>query len=289
MMIDEYPVRIAGRVVKRASLENEWLNWLPEPGRFIDKLARAGSGADYFTFRQKVGETEPRFSYPMEWESLAVIPVAGYENWLHHQINNGAKRAIKKAAGKGVEVRVVSLDEEFVAGVTGIINETPVRQGRPYMHYGKSAEDMKAEFSREKGRCTMIGAYLQGELIGFIQLGHGEGWVVPFGMVSMIRHRDKSPQNALLAKAVEFCAEKGIRYLLYGTWSVGGLGEFKRNNGCVEMKVPRYYVPLSMAGRIACRFKLYRGVSGILPVGMLEHAQGLRKRWYSLKFGMVKE
>jgi len=288
MMIDEYPVKVTGSAVKAARLENEWQNWLPEPERFIEKLVRSRSGADYFTFRQKVGETEPRFSFPMEWESLAVIPVSGYENWLNHQINTGAKRAVKKAANKKVEVRVVPLDDEFVAGVTRVINETPIRQGRPYMHYGKSAAQMKAELSQNP-RCTMVGAYLNEDLIGFIQLGHGDGWVVPFGMVSMIQHRDKSPQNALLAKAVEFCAENNIRYLLYGNWSAGGLGEFKRNNGCVEMKVPRYYVPLSLVGRVACRFKLYRGLSALLPTRMVEHAQDLRKRWYSMKLGMVKE
>ncbi len=288
-MIENVPVLVTGKLVRTARLENEWLDSVAEPERFIRRLVETRSGADCLTFRQKVGETDARFPYPTEWESLAVIPVSGYEHWLNHQINSGAKRAVKKAANKGVEVKTVTLHESFVEGVTRIINETPIRQGRPYIHYGKGPDFVREEFSRDPDRCTLIGAYLKGELIGFIQLGHGDGWVVPFGMISLVRHRDKSPQNAMLAKTVELCAERKIRYVLYGFWSAGGLGDFKRNNGCVEMKVPRYYVPLSVQGRVACRFKLYKGIRTLMPAGMREHALGLRRRWYAMRFGSVKE
>lgn len=285
MMIQGYHITIQGRVLKTARLENEWLDCITDPGTFVQGLARAKTGADCFTFRQKVGETEPKHSYPMEWEYLSAIPIVSYERWFNSQINSGARRAVKKAEKKGVEVRLVRPDEDFVLGITKIINETPIRQGRPYIHYGKSSEVVRAELSRDAERCDFLGAYLNGELIGFIQLGHGDGYVVPFGMVSLIRHRDKSPQNALLAKAVNVCVEKGIRYILYGNWSSGGLGEFKQNNGCVEMRVPRYYLPLTMLGKVACRLKLHKGVSWIVPAKIVEHAAGVRKRWYAMRLG----
>lgn len=289
MLIDGYRIKVVGRIVKTARLENEWLDCIAEPGRFIGELKRARTGADCLTFRQQIGENQPSYRYPMEWEHFAAIPVVSYEHWLNSQINSGAKRAIKKAFKKGVEVKVVPLDDEFVRGVSAVVNETPIRQGRPYAHYGKSREWVRAELSKDAARCDFIGAYLGGEMIGFIQLGHGKGYAVPFGMVSMIRHRDKSPQNALLAKSVEVCAEKGVRYLLYGNWTSGGLNEFKQNNGCIQISVPRYHLPLSFKGRVAGSLRLHRGLSGIMPEGVVQYGQELRRRWYAMRFGTAKE
>lgn len=289
MIIKGYRIKVEGWFLKTARLENEWLDCIADPQRFIEELKGAGTEADCLTFRQEIGENQPSHPYPMEWEHFAAIPIVGYEHWLDHQINSGAKRAIKKAHKKGIEARVVPLDDEFVRGVTAVVNETPVRQGRPYGHYGKSAETIRAELSKDAGRCDFIGAYLGREMIGFIQLGHGDGYAVPFGMVSMILHRDKSPQNALLARAVGVCAEKGVRYLLYGSWTSGGLNDFKQNNGCIKLSVPRYQVALSLKGRLAGSLRLHKGISGMIPEGVLEYGQELRRRWYAMKFGTAKE
>ena len=35
------------------------------------------------------------------------------------------------------------------------------------------------------------------------------------GIIAKIKHRDKAPMNALVAKAVEICAENKIPYLVY--------------------------------------------------------------------------
>jgi hypothetical protein len=84
-------------------------------------------------------------------------------------------------------------------------------------------------------------------------------------MVSKIAHRDKSPQNALLSKAIELCAEKQLQYLLYGQWSAGGLGDFKQHNGCLRIDVPRYYVPLTLKGTLALRWNFHRGRMACRP------------------------
>ena len=58
----------------------------------------------------------------------------------------------------------------FVRGMTSIFNETPIRQGRPFLHYGKDFETVKREFSRFLFREEIFGAYVGEELVGFIML-----------------------------------------------------------------------------------------------------------------------
>jgi hypothetical protein len=83
-------------------------------------------------------------------------------------------------------------------------------------------------------------------------------------------HHDKRPMNALLAHAMEICERKNMRCLVYGKYVYGkkndsSLTEFKRRNGFVQVKFPRYYIPLSVKGRIAISFGLHRGFDDFLP------------------------
>ena len=282
--INDQCFQVLGRVLRFMKLNEEWMTIVECPESVIEEVKKRKLKVDLFTFRQSILENDQKYSYPMEWEEFAVIPISSHDNWLKKQISLGAKRAVKKAFKKNVEVRVVHLSDQFVRGVTDIFNETPIRQGRRYGHYGKSFDAVKKELSRDADKFDFIGAYLGAELIGFIQLGHGRGYVIPFGMVSKIEHRDKSPQNALLSKAVELCEEKGIQYILYGSWSGGGLGEFKRHNGCVKRAVPRYYAPITTIGRIALRFRLHRSLADWVPGGVKNRWVRLRSKLYTRRY-----
>jgi hypothetical protein len=196
---------------------------------------------------------------------------------------------VRKAEKSGVITKVVKLDDEFVKGVTSIFNETPIRQGRPYQHYGKDADTVKRELMKDSQRSDFIGAYYNGELIGFIQLGNTGISAIPFGMVSKIEHRDKAPQNALLAKAIEVCEQKGIPYLLYGKWLSDSLGDFKRHNGCEKFDLYRYYIPLSMKGTLALRLGIHHGLAAMIPEAVKNDLKALRKKWYSKKLVKEKE
>jgi len=285
MQINNIEISIRGRLIKTARLKEEWYEDLENPESLISQIKKNKIKADIFTFWQRLPETKPKYSYYMEWNSLAAIPINSFEHWFEKQINSGARKAIRKAKKEGVIAKVADLNDEFVKGVTTIFNETPIRQGRPYSHYGENFETVKQEFSKNLDRCDFIGAYYNDELIGFIQLGHAGKCAIPFGMVSKIEHRDKSPQNALVAKAVEICDIKQIPYLLYGYWSRGGLGDFKRHNGCIKMQVPRYYIPLTIKGQIALKFNFHHGISIILPDKLIDYMITLRTKWYSRKYG----
>ena len=107
------------------------------------------------------------------------------------------------------------------------------------------------------------------ELVGIIQLEFGENITVVSQILSMQKHWDKAVNNALLAKAVEFCASKGQRWLMYGR--IGNhpsLDRFKESNGFVKFPITRFYVPLTGKGKVAIRLGLHRELKDALPHGL---------------------
>ena len=98
--------------------------------------------------------------------------------------------------------------------MTAIFNETPIRQERRFLHYGKSFETVKRDFARFLFREELVGAYAGDELIGFVFMGDAGRYASLGQIISAVRHRDKSPTNALVAKAIEICAERGIPHLV---------------------------------------------------------------------------
>ncbi len=111
--------------------------------------------------------------------------------------------------------KLADLDDSFVRGIVGINNETPVRQGRPFWHYQKAFSEVKSENSTYADRNAFVGAYFQDELIGFIRMTYADTVANIVQLLSMTKHYDKRPANALIAKAIEICAERGISYLRY--------------------------------------------------------------------------
>jgi hypothetical protein len=277
-------LEISGRLVKTARLEDEAFDDLDQPARLIEELKRSQIGADIFTFCQRLPHQAPRFLYPMDWESIAVLPVTTYEQWWTSQINNKTRNLVVKARKKGVVLKSCVFDDEFVRGITAIFNETPLRQERPFLHYGKTFETIKVQFARYLFREDIVGAYLGDELIGFIMLANAGRFATLTQIISMQRHRDKSPNNALIAKAVELCAQRHIPHLVYALWPRGSLREFKRHNGFEEVKLPRYFVPLTAAGQLAVRLRLYRNPVEYLPEPTIMYLRGLRSQFYAYRY-----
>lgn len=275
-------VATGGRL-KIARLREEWDYDVDDPASVIDALKSAGMKADIFTFWQRLPETEPKYDFHMEWENLAVLPVDSYERWWNKQMTSDARRMIRKAQKTGVDTRICEFDDEFIKGVAGIFNESPVRQGKPFWHYGKSWETIKKEFSPDmyKGDVDVIGAYFGNELIGFIALYHTGKFTSIGQILSKISHRDKAPTNALLAKAVEICASKKMPYLVYAFWNDGSsLTDFKERNGFEKVSVPRYFVPLTLKGKLALKLNAHHGLKGIVPAGIKKRLVELRRKWY---------
>jgi hypothetical protein len=110
----------------------------------------------------------------------------------------------------------------------------------------------------------------------------------------MIKHRDKAPTNALIAQAVRSCVERRIPYLVYRQFSYGkkqrdSLSDFKQHNGFERIELPRYYVPLTLAGRAALCFGFHHRLVEHVPEPMLARLRTLRASWYEHKFQVAKQ
>jgi hypothetical protein len=265
-------------------LEDEWYEDVGDPAAVIEVLQNNGEcNPDLLTFWQRLPETEPRFAYHMEWEEIAVLPIKSYDHWFGHQIKSRVRNQIRKAEKEGVSVRETSYDDDFVRGMTAIFNEAPIRQGRPFWHYGKDFDTVKSQFSRYVHREHMIAADYQGEMIGLIMLGNAARFGLTGQIISAIKHRDKATNNLLIAKAVEVCARLGLPYLCYLFWSGDSLAEFKRRCGFEPVCVPRYYVPLTPRGRLALKLGAHHGWKAMLPGGVKRKLKRWRSRWYAMK------
>ncbi len=263
-------------------LEDDWYEDVRDPAAVIEVLKKnRGLKPDLFTFWQRLPEVEPKYSYPYEWEEIAVLPIQSYDHWFNRQIKSRIRNLIRKAEKEGVTVKETVYDDAFVRGMTAIFNEAPVRQGRKFWHYGKDFLTVKEQFSRYVHREEMIAAYYQGEMIGLIMLGNAGQFGLTGQIISTIRHRDKSTNNLLIAKAVEVCARKGLPYLCYLFWSGDSLAEFKRRCGFERMRVPRYYVALTPKGKLALKLGVHRGWKALLPDGLKSKLKQLRSRWYA--------
>jgi hypothetical protein len=289
--INNIPVVVAGRWLKLAAVQDERFvdrETFRDPELFIRGLKQSKTGADIFTFAQNVFDPSVKFPYHVEWDNAAAIPITSYQDWFEKRAATDVRQNVKKSAKRGVVVKSVPFDDEFVNGIVSIFNESPVRQGRRFWHYGKDFETVKKETSHSLEKSEFIGAYCQNELIGFIKLLCAGGIADIVLIVSKQQHHDKRPTNALIAKAVEVCAGKGISYLTYAKYAYGkktdsSLAEFKRRNGFEEIRFPRYYVPLTLKGKLAVRFKLYDGIRELLPASALTTLVKLRSKLYQLR------
>ncbi len=75
-------------------------------------------------------------------------------------------------------------------------------------------------------------------------------------------------------------------YLVYGKYAYGGKGvdsltEFKEQNGFKKVEIPRYYVPLTLIGKVGLKLNMHNGVKQALPEGLVKRLIDLRKKWYA--------
>jgi hypothetical protein len=265
--INDQTFVLEGVLPRIVRLEDEWYEDIKDPHALVTALRREPpAGVDLITFWQRPPRTTPIYDYHTELEPVAALSVNDYDHWLRKQITPQSRNKLRKAKKVGVTVHELQFDRGFINGMVHIFNETSVRQGRHFWHYGKDAATIERQFSRHLFRERVFGAYYNRELIGFIFIGLSEEFANLGQIISMVQHRDKAPNNALLARAVEYCANAGIPYLTYANWPPsGGLANFKRENGFQRIEVPRYFVPISWKGRLALRHGLHRDWKEALP------------------------
>ncbi len=276
-----------GRLLKVTQIPEGYEDFVdvPDPEAVVAELKKQRPRADVFSFWQRLPDTQPRYPYPMEWDNVAAIKVTSFKEWMEKSIHPTVRSKVRKAQKQGVSVELMDFDDKLIQGMADIFNETPVRQGRPYSHYGKTIEQIRAEWSVDMDFSVFIGATFEGELIGFVKLSFSERYAEMSGTICKLSHRDKPAMTSLIARCVHFCEERGIPYLCYGKFTYGKKGEdslsdFKRHNGFRQIDVPRYYVPLTLWGRIGLKLGLHHGLSHHLPPHLLQKLLDLRAKYY---------
>lgn len=64
--------------------------------------------------------------------------------------------------------------------------------------------------------------------------------------------------------------------------SVGGLGDFKRHNGFQKKLVPRYYIPLSIKGKVALILGFHKGLTGTIPEKLKDKLVRLKAKFKAM-------
>jgi len=291
MKVSGKDIKTEGRLVRIARLDGDKYTFPDNPGEYLVDLRGCGTRIDIFTFLQKLPDTSPKYPYPFEMDNLAVLPVTTFENWWNNQIRSYPRNRARQAEKRGVVMREVPYGTDLIRGICEIYNETPVRQGKRFPHYGMTLIRARQYAGTFLDRSIYIGAFLAEEMIGFIKLTLDESRMQAdlVHILSMAKHKDKAPTNALIAEAVKACAKRNVSYLVYENFTYGnkirdGLSHFKEVNGFQRVNTPRYYVPLTSIGRIALRLGLHHRFADRIPESIAGRFRELRKLWYERRF-----
>jgi hypothetical protein len=290
LSVDDKKIIVRGRWLKIAYVNNEqWLDTeVKNPAicaQALKNQGREGLRADLFTFSQKLPATAPKFSYALEWDSVAAVHVTTFKDWWD-SLPQETRKNVRRSQKRGVIVKVRKLDHELLQDLLVLNNNSPVRQGKVFTHFGKTLEQTAKDNVDHLDRSDYICAYFGDELVGVLKLVYRGEIASILTFLPKASHNDKRPANALIAKAVELCEEKQLSYLTYGMFNYGNkrhtpLREFKIRNGFSEVLVPRFYIPLSPRGVVSLKLKLHRGLLGLLPHNVITILVNVRAKLYS--------
>ncbi len=224
---------------------------------------------DLFTFIGRDYIVKKNYSFKNEEDNVALLKINSYEDWWR-RIGKKTRNMVRKAMKKGVKTEIIrNYDDRIAVGIWRIYNETPIRQGRWFPNYRVKISIIKEAIKKmikDDEDSELLCALYKDKPIGFISLLYGDEVAVISQILSSIKHLDKAPNNALIAKAVERCAEKKITNLIYARMgNHPSLDRFKRNNGFVKVIIPRYYIPLTNRGLAAIKLGFHRDAKDVLP------------------------
>lgn len=279
--INGLSVATSGLLVRTLKVRQELYDEVSDPHSTI-QAASQRRGADVATFLHRFPFNGRPLPLQHDNDNYAVLPVSSHAQWVASLSKSNRKR-LRLSASAGVVVSEVKLSDDFIRGVVAILNETSVKQGRRFWHYGKGVEETRKLLWRDLGKykCRFIAAHHNGELIGFVKLLYGRNFARPSLILAKLAHRDKYTSHALVSKCVEVLAQDGVPWFIYGNFDYGRKGsetlrEFKQSLGFVRHDIPRYYVPLTWLGRLAVATGLHRGVAALIPRPLIRIALSIR-------------
>lgn len=253
--------------IRKAYLPDEYL----EDVKITSELVRVlRDQADLLTYAERTflenNNPAPVYGALRDTDDVALLRFHSYEEWWQ-RIGKKTRNMIRKAEKSGVEVKIVNeVNDSLTKEIWRIYNETPIRQGRYFPHYGISYEEVKRGLM-EMVNSDLFCAFWKGQVIGFSILKYGDRVAQISQILSLTKHFDKAPNNALIAKMVERSAQLNIYNIIYARMGKfhETLTQFKKHHGFITYCLPRYYLPLTRRGNVAIKLKFYKPLKDIVP------------------------
>lgn len=284
---------VTGKWIKTARVHDEtWMETeLRDPSRCISYLRESEHRVDLFTFTQMPPGRQPEFGYYSEPDSIAVVHLTTFKQWWEG-LPQETRKNVRRAEKRGVTVEAKPFTDELVKDLVELNNASAIRQGRPYPHYGKSFQEAKRDYSSFADRSDFLCAYFEGKIIGFLKIVYRGKVASVLNLSTLERFNDQRPSNALIKTAIERCASKGVSILTYGYFNYGNkrdtpITRFKVRNGFEELGIPRYFIPLTLKGRLYIKLGLHRGMLGLLPNRVILFALALRSKAYQVRASLI--
>jgi hypothetical protein len=292
--VDDDILLASGKWLRIAKIRGEEMRekGIEEPERYIAAIKndkKSKLKADILTFTQKLPDIQPKYLYPLEWESVAAISLENFKDWWEG-LPQESRKNVRRSQKRGVTIQIKKLDSDVIEGIRGVNDDAPTRQGARNAYYGLTFDETQKRYGEFNDRCDFICAYSGEEMIGFLHLVYREGVAAILNLTVKPSQLDKRPANALMAKAVELSEARNLSYVSYGLYNYGNkressLREFKTRNGFKEILVPRYFVPLTPWGSFCVKAKLHRGLIGNLPPSVVSAGLRAKALWFK-KFHM---
>src|SRR5215467_15227037 len=172
LSVDGKNIIVRGKWVRKATVDaEEWLETeVADPELCIRKLKEQKSGAlhaDIFTFGQMIPATAPQYGYPMEWDSVAAVRVTTFKEWWD-KLPQETRKNVRRSQKRGVVVAVKELNDDLIRDIVKLTSDSPIRQGKRFVHYGKTFEQIKKDQSSHIDHSDFICAYSEENLIGLL-------------------------------------------------------------------------------------------------------------------------
>lgn len=133
---------VTGRWLRTAQIHDEaWLERKDaDPDLWVQALRGQRSPAlraDIFTFGQRLPTTTRQYPYQMEMDSIAAVRISSFKDWWEN-LPQVSRKNVRRSQKRGVEVSVKPLDDSLIGDIVELNKDSPVRQGKRFVHYGKT-------------------------------------------------------------------------------------------------------------------------------------------------------
>ena len=132
----------------------------------------------------------PMTNPPSNWikteDNVGLLEIKKYDDWWQ-AIGKKTRNMVRRAEKSGIKVVIVEPNDKLAEDIWKIYNETPIRQERAFSHYGESIQTVSDHMYSGKNN-AFIGAFLDSELVGFIQILYGDNIAIVSNILSLQKH-----------------------------------------------------------------------------------------------------